>query len=84
MIDFSHDHLGFLCLFLAIDLAYYPPFCDLLAGVPTKNKFNSFGFQTVEIDGHDFNQIDNAFKIAKIRKKENQPGLRRRTNLRQT
>ena len=33
------------------------------------NKFNSFGFQTVEIDGHDFNQIDNAFKIYKTSSK---------------
>ncbi len=29
------------------------------------DKFNSFGFQTIDIDGHDFKQIDNAFKLFK-------------------
>lgn len=32
-------------------------------------KFDSFGFQTIEIDGHDFSEIDNAFKIYKTSSK---------------
>lgn len=32
---------------------------------PIKEKFDAFGFNTIEIDGHDFNEIQNAVKKAK-------------------
>lgn len=37
-----------------------------VAGVePLDKKFESFGFEVIKIDGHDFNQIDSAFEKAK-------------------
>jgi len=35
---------------------------------PLMDKFKSFGWHTIEIDGHDFRQISNAFNRAKRRK----------------
>ncbi len=34
---------------------------DVMSIYPIKEKFESFGFEVIEIDGHDFNQIINAF-----------------------
>lgn len=35
---------------------------------PIREKFESFGFEAISIDGHDFNQIINAFNKAKLTK----------------
>lgn len=35
---------------------------DILDPLSFKDKFNAFGWNTIEIDGHDFNQIISAFK----------------------
>ena len=37
----------------------------VMSPYPIKEKFDSFGFYTIEIDGHDFNQIVDAFEKAK-------------------
>lgn len=38
---------------------------DVMNSNPIDKKFESFGFNTIVIDGHDYNQISNAFDIAK-------------------
>ncbi len=42
---------------------------EILNVAPLKDKMNSFGFQTIEIDGHNFDKIDLALK----KKMENKP-----------
>lgn len=37
----------------------------VMSPYPIKEKFESFGFHTIQIDGHDFRQIINAFEEAK-------------------
>jgi transketolase len=37
------------------------PVADVLGVEPIAEKFKAFGWHTCEIDGHDYNQIDNAF-----------------------
>ena len=39
---------------------------DVMALGNLKNKINSFGWDTIEIDGHDYNQIYNAYTKAKL------------------
>ncbi len=44
---------------------------DVMSPYPIDKKFESFGFNTIEIDGHNFEEIINAFEIA--RKTKNKP-----------
>lgn len=44
---------------------------DVMNIYPLKEKFESFGFEVVEIDGHDFNQILNAFDLFDSKYKNN-------------
>ena len=62
----SHYKLDNLCVIvdnngLQIDGAV----ADVMSPYPIAEKFEAFGFETTEIDGHDFLQIEEAFAAAK-------------------
>lgn len=49
---------------------------EVMTIAPVKEKFSAFGFNTFEIDGHDFNQIINVVNEAKkISKENNKPNI---------
>ena len=39
--------------------------CDVMNSAPIKDKLKAFGFNTIEINGHEFDEIESAFKIAR-------------------
>ncbi len=39
--------------------------CDVMNSAPIKDKLKAFGFNTIEINGHDFDEIESAFKNAR-------------------
>ena len=62
----SHYKLDNLCLILDYNhLQIDGNIADVIGPEPFKSKFEAFGFHTVEIDGHNFDEIKKAFEEAK-------------------
>ena len=62
----AHYKLDNLCLFLDYNgLQIDGAVADITGPAPFKEKFEAFGWNVVEINGHDFDEIRNAVKIAK-------------------
>lgn len=60
----AHYNLKNLVLIIDINkLQLDGPTNKVLKNENLYNKFTSFGWKTIEIDGHDFYQIENAFKL---------------------
>lgn len=67
----SHYKLDNLCVIvdnnnLQIDGAI----TEVMSSYPIDKKFESFGFNVINIDGHNFEEIENAFKIARETKQK--------------
>ena len=62
----SHYKLDNLCVIVDNNnLQIDGKISDVMSPYPIDKKFESFGFKVVVIDGHNFDQILNAFEIAK-------------------
>ena len=62
----SHYKLDNLCVILDYNhLQIDGNIDDVIGPEPFKSKFEAFGFHTIEIDGHNFNEIEAAFKEAR-------------------
>lgn len=62
----SHYKLDNLCMILDYNhLQIDGNIKDVIGPEPFKSKFEAFGFYTIEIDGHNFEEIDEAFNKAK-------------------
>ena len=62
----SHYKLDNLCVIVDNNnLQIDGEISKVLSPYPIDEKFKSFGFNVIEIDGHNFEEIENAFKIAK-------------------
>lgn len=62
----SHYKLDNLCVIVDNNnLQIDGKISDVMSPYPIDKKFESFGFKTLVIDGHNFNEILNAFEIAK-------------------
>lgn len=62
----SHYKLDNLCVIVDNNnLQIDGKISDVMNPYPIDNKFESFGFKTLVIDGHNFDEILNAFEIAK-------------------
>ncbi len=62
----SHYKLDNLCYFIDNNnLQIDGKVCDVMSIYPLKEKFEAFGCHTIEIDGHDFDQIRSACKEAR-------------------
>lgn len=61
----SHYKLDNLCLVLDLNgLQIDGKICEVMNPMPHDEKFLAFGWNVITIDGHDFNQIEEAFKKA--------------------
>lgn len=62
----SHYKLDNLCVIVDNNnLQIDGEISNVMSPYPIDEKFKSFGFHTINIDGHDINQIINAFDLAK-------------------
>ncbi len=62
----AHYKLDNLCVVLDYNkLQIDGPVSDVIGPAPFKEKFEAFGFNTVTIDGHNFDEIERAFDCAK-------------------
>lgn len=62
----AHYKLDNLCLFLDHNgLQIDGPVADVIGPAPFKEKYEAFGWNVIEIDGHDFDQIRNAANAAR-------------------
>ena len=62
----SHYHLDNLCAIVDFNgLQIDGNVQDVMDPTPIDKKFESFGWNTINIDGHDFDDIRNAFKVAR-------------------
>lgn len=62
----AHYGLNNLCVFVDFNgLQIDGPVTEVMNPTPLDKKFEAFGWNTVVIDGHDFDQIDAAVKAAK-------------------
>ena len=67
----SHYKLDNLCLVVDNNNLQIDGKVDEVMNIyPIKEKFKSFGFETITIDGHNFNQIIHAFNKAKETKEK--------------
>ena len=68
----SHYKLDNLCVFLDYNgLQIDGPVAEVIGPAPFKEKFEAFGWNTIEINGHDFNEIRSA--AAKAREVKGKP-----------
>ena len=64
----SHYHLDNLCAIVDFNgLQIDGNVQDVMNPTPIDKKFEAFGWNTINIDGHDFDDIRNAFKVARER-----------------
>ena len=62
----AHYKLDNLCLIIDWNgLQIDGPVAEVMNPTPHDKKLEAFGFNVISIDGHDFEEIDNAFKAAK-------------------
>lgn len=62
----AHYKLDNLCLIIDWNgLQIDGPVAEVMNPTPHDKKLEAFGFNVINIDGHDFEEIDNAFKAAK-------------------
>ena len=62
----SHYHLDNLCAIVDFNgLQIDGNVQDVMNPTPIDKKFEAFGWNTINIDGHDFDDIRNAFKVAR-------------------
>lgn len=62
----AHYKLDNLCLVIDNNgLQIDGKICDVMNSSPIPEKFHAFGFHVVEINAHDFDQIESAFTLAK-------------------
>ena len=62
----SHYGLNNLCVFVDFNgLQIDGPVTEVMNPMPLDEKFSAFGWNTMVIDGHDFDQIEKAVKAAK-------------------
>lgn len=62
----SHYHLDNLCAIVDFNgLQIDGNIQDVMDPTPIDKKFEAFGWNTINIDGHDFDDIRNAFKVAR-------------------
>ena len=62
----SHYHLDNLCAIVDFNgLQIDGNVQDVMDPTPIDKKFEAFGWNTINIDGHDFDDIRNAFKVAR-------------------
>lgn len=62
----SHYKLSNLCVILDYNkLQIDGPVAEVIGPAPFEPKFEAFGFNVITIDGHDFEQIEDAFRQAK-------------------
>ena len=65
----AHYKLDNLCLVIDNNgLQIDGKICDVMNSAPIPEKFRAFGFHVVEINAHDFDQIESAFTLAKAAK----------------
>lgn len=65
----SHYQLDNLCVVLDLNgLQIDGPTKEVMNSAPADEKFKAFGLHVINIDGHDFNQIEAAFEEAKATK----------------
>ena len=61
----AHYKLDNLCVFVDWNgLQIDGKIVDVMNSTPIDEKFKAFGFNVINIDGHDFDQIDDAFTQA--------------------
>ena len=59
----NHYKLDNLCIMIDVNgLQIDGRTCDVMNTAPVDEKAKAFGFQTISIDGHDFDQIEKAFE----------------------
>ena len=62
----AHYKLSNLCVIVDSNkLQIDGPVADVIGPAPFESKFEAFGFNVITIDGHDFEQIEAAFKAAR-------------------
>ncbi len=62
----AHYKLDNLCLIIDWNgLQIDGPVAEVMNPTPHDKKLEAFGFNVISIDGHNFEEIDNAFKTAK-------------------
>lgn len=62
----SHYKLSNLCVILDYNkLQIDGPVAEVIGPAPFEPKFEAFGFNVISIDGHDFEQIEDAFRRAR-------------------
>ena len=62
----SHYHLDNLCVLVDNNgLQIDGNVADVMSPYPTDEKFKAFGFHVINIDGHDFDQIEAAYQEAR-------------------
>ena len=67
----SHYNLDNFCLIVDNNnLQIDGEISKVMNSYPINEKFKAFGFNVIDIDGHNFNEIDNAFKMAKTIKEK--------------
>lgn len=65
----AHYKLDNLCVIIDSNkLQIDGPVADVIGPAPFKEKFEAFGFEVAEIDGHDFEEIEAAFAKARATK----------------
>lgn len=58
----AHYHLDNLCVIVDLNgLQIDGRTCDVMNTAPVDKKFESFGFNVVSVDGHDYDQLESAF-----------------------
>lgn len=58
----AHYHLDNLCVIVDLNgLQIDGRTCDVMNTAPVDKKFESFGFDVVSVDGHDYDQLESAF-----------------------
>ncbi len=67
----SHYKLDNLCLIIDNNnLQIDGPITEVMSSYPIDKKFESFGFNVININGHDFEEIENAFETARNTKQK--------------
>ena len=62
----SHYHLDNLCVIIDNNgLQIDGKITDVMSPYPIVDKLEAFGFHVESIDAHDFDQIENAFRVAR-------------------
>ena len=63
MLFAAHYKLDNFCMIIDLNgLQIDGRTCDVMNTAPVDEKAKAFGFQTISIDGHDFDQIEKAFE----------------------